>query len=282
MEEEILALIPSLKGRAKKAVRILPQQGEEPGVNATKLGGSFLWPQDEPWFNCDVHEVALNEDYNWNYNPHEINISTGHHSTNIWSVFHPKHNDVFVTVLQIRFEDIPSMRFPEGKNIFQLLWCPRNHLITNSPLCRTVWRNENDIKTQLDTMPQSSYPDRELTPSPSMVLIQEVMEYPKFWALSSEERNLLTGERKEFYWNHLSTNKGIKVGGHPHWIQDPEIPVCKCDNEMEHLLTIGSDVFEDYPNHKAPGLIIGDCGAIYVFICYNCQDFPFETVFQCS
>lgn len=283
MEEEIFELIPSLRERAKKSIRVLPQQGEEPDVNATKLGGKFLWSKDEPWIYCDVPEVALLEDYKRNNGSNESVDAFGQDLSNIWDVSHPKHNDAFIPILQLRSEDVPVIRFPDGKNILQLLWCPREHYEIYSPLCRVFWQNENKIVSQLEKMPEPSYPEEyELTPEPSVVLLEEVSEFPHFWALSSEERNLLNDEQKDFYWKHLSTHKGIKVGGHPDWIQDPEIPVCSCGREMEHLLTIGSDVFEDYPNHKAPGLCLGDAGSIYVFICYNCEELPIETVFQCS
>lgn len=282
MEKEIIDLIPSLKNRTKKSVRLLPQKGEEPGVNATKLGGLFLWSQDEPWLFCNVPEVALFGDYKWGNEPRELYPEIAYSYDNIWEVSHPKHNDAFVSVLQIRSEDIPLMRFPSGKNIFQLLWCPREHDLTNAPRTKVVWRNENSIEKQLEQIPKASFPEIELTPETSSVLLQEVTEYPSIWELSNEERNLLDSGQKDFYFKYLEPNAGIKVGGHPSWIQDPEIPVCECGNNMEHLLTIGSDIFEDYPNHKAPGLVIGDCGSIYIFICCNCSDLPIETVFQCS
>lgn len=286
MEKEILELIPSLIGKAKKSIRILPQQGDEPAINATKLGGMFLWSDDEPWIYCNNSEEQLFEDY---YSatkkqiPLETVVITGDwQDTQICEVDHPKHNDAFIPILQIRSEDIPLMRFPVNANIFQLLWCPRYHIENYSPICRAIWRNETDIQNQLKTFPKASYPDIELTPSPSIVFLQEVTEYPNYWALSEEEKDLLKDEKGEFYWKNLSPNEGIKVGGHPNWIQDPETPVCDCSKEMEHLLTIGSDIFEDYPNHKAPGIVIGDCGSVYVFVCYECEELPIKTVFQCS
>jgi hypothetical protein len=271
MEEEILELIPSLKGRTKKSVRILPQQGEEPFVNATKLGGLFLWSEDEPWFYCDVPEQSLMDDapMEWSLD-YELSVQ-------VWD---EKHNDAYLPILQIRAEDIPLMRFPPDTNIFQLFWCPRYHNPDYSPICRIAWRNEESVKKQLNSMPKASFPEPELSLSPSVVFLQEVTEYPDYWALSADEKNLLIEEREEFYWKHLSPHGGIKVGGHPNWIQRPEIPICDCGKEMEHLLTIGGDVFEDYPNHKAPGLHIGRSGSVYVFICYECKNLPFNTVFQ--
>ncbi|HRH45370.1 MAG TPA: DUF1963 domain-containing protein [Pyrinomonadaceae bacterium] len=286
MEKEILELIPSLKEKTKNSIRVLPQQGDEPAVNATKIGGLFLWSENENWFCCDVIEDSLMEDYFKDY-PTDSESQTGdwnfgYYKLQICEVGHSKHNDAFVPILQIRAEDIPLMRFPHNTNIFQLFWCPRYHKETYSPVCKIVWRNENEIENQLKIIPKASNPECELIPKPSAVILQEVEEYPNFWALSSEEKDLLTNEKREFYWKNLSPHEGIKVGGHPNWIQDPETPICNCNKEMEHLLTIGSDIFEDYPNHKAPGLVIGDCGSVYIFICYDCANLPIKTVFQCS
>lgn len=275
MEEEIFALIPSLKGRAKKSVRILPRQGAEPAVDATKLGGVFLWSDEEPWFYCELTEEALPGDFGsseWRL-ADDIGVAFGD----------PQHNDAFAPVLQIRAEDVSLMRFPPGTNVFQLLWCPRYHLSNYAPVCRIAWRTERSVVKQLEPMPVPGFPDHNLLPDPSPVLLREVVEYPAYSALSQEERNLLDdAERWKFYFDNLSPHSGIKIGGHPDWIQNPEIPVCACGSEMEHLLTIGSDVFEDYPDHKAPGLCIGDAGSVYVFICYECENLPFNSVFQCS
>lgn len=283
MRQKILQLIPSLENRVKTCVRVLPCQGDEPEVNATKLCGCFLWSQNEPWFYCDEPEAALHNDYNWD----ELVDEAGCSSSNIWSVSHPKHNDAFITILQVRSEDVPEMRFPTGKDIFQLLWCPRDHPSTHTTICRVVWRAEKEVQNIFESPPQPSHPENyDLTPEPSRIRLERVSEYPALWSLSPIERELLYdedgGEGDAEYYSQKMNCAGIKIGGHPHWIQDPQIPVCECSKEMEHLLTIGSDIFEDYPEHKAPGLVIGDCGSIYIFICYECSNPPIKTVFQCS
>ena len=271
MKEEILRLIPSLEGRLNKSVRVLPQKGDEPAVNATKLGGLFLWSKDEPWINCDIPEFALYDDYGID--------DYGH----IWPVSHPKHNDALLPILQLRKEDCSVIGFPGNKNILQLLWCPRDHPDTYAPFCQIVWKKEEDMKDQVSRHPEPGYPEEyDYFPSPSPVLLREVWEYPHYWELPEDVRNLLNEEQKDFYWKNMGPHEGIKIGGHVSWIQNPEVPVCACFNRMEYLLTVGSDVFEDYPDHKAPGLVIGDCGSIYVFICYDCEHLPVKTVFHCS
>jgi hypothetical protein len=61
-----------------------------------------------------------------------------------------------------------------------------------------------------------------------------------------------------------------KLGGTPDWIQPPEIPRCSCDREMTfygQLDSIGDQ------------FVLGDCGMIYVFVCFDCGDV--EAVQQC-
>lgn len=63
-----------------------------------------------------------------------------------------------------------------------------------------------------------------------------------------------------------------KLGGKPDWIQGDESPTCPtCFQEMTfyaQLDSIGDD------------LHLGDCGLIYVFVCFNCSSV--SSVFQCS
>jgi hypothetical protein len=94
------------------------------------------------------------------------------------------------------------------------------------------------------------------------------------------------------------------VAGHPRWIQDPDPPTCRCEREMEYLLTIASAEFDGgtwgrwlaeeerhvwggaYKQRRqvqcAPGFTFGDLGDLNYFICRQCEDWPIACVFQCS
>src|SRR5437660_5405135 len=88
---DVSSLFPDLADKATTTIRLHPRYGDEPPMNASKLGGTFLWPMDEAWPVCPAHEIP------------------------------------FVTVLQLRANDFPEMPFPPGSDLFQLLWCPREH-----------------------------------------------------------------------------------------------------------------------------------------------------------
>ena len=161
---EVIRLVPNLAGNSKVGIQLHPKEGPEAKVNATKLGGNFLWPKDEPWPMCNVPEVALIADYNWSAGLEDIDPTIGHNPKNIWPVSHPKHNRAYIGILQLRADEFPEMEFPHGKNLFQLLWCPRDHVRLFSPVCQVFWRDEGEVKDILLDPPAPEYPESDLIP----------------------------------------------------------------------------------------------------------------------
>jgi hypothetical protein len=112
------------------------------------------------------------------------------------------------------------------------------------------------------------------------------------------------------YEYDLAVASGTKVGGYPGWTQPPNWPVCECGVQMDHLLTVASwefsrgdekrwipledrpamagwgfDSADDHPwrlIQNPAGLMLGDAGGIYVFVCVSCPDRPFDYRFDCS
>jgi len=314
---DVAKVFPFLAGLEKTTIRLHPRRCGDLPINASKIGGKFLWPKNEPWPVCSLPEVALLSDYDWSDS-----------KDNIWSVGHPKHNDAYVGVLQLRAKDFPEMEFPVDKNLFQLLWCPRDHEFKDGwrPDWRIFWRREGDIINLQSDIPEPNFVHDDYMPNPCSLNPELVIEYPiadTFSAdvLSGEEIKIIRSWEKrerleEYFYNlFLSVAPGTKIGGYANWIQAPEIPVCNCGQEMNHLLTIDSSEFSvnDYLRwcpledqsvweevmrdihsenslvHEAAaeaqvssGLCIGDCGSLYFFICRKCPEWPIESVFQCS
>lgn len=292
-------------------MRLHPRRAIEPDICQSKLGGRFLWPKDEPWPSCTEAEIALVEQYNFSAS---FDYSLGYSPDNVWHLSHPQHNDFYVGVLQLRAEEFPEIKFPSNTNLFQLFWCPRNHIL-NSSTYLVFWRNEKEVTDPLITPPTPSYPERVLVPHPCCLYPERVTEYPHITMLQDEEKEIVEQwdeEREATYQFLLSTAPGIKVGGYPNWIQEPEVPICQCEREMEYLLTIDSSEFDPATALRwcpvedrqvwleamktqdsqaeedaalaqvAAGLIIGDAGSVYLFICRECEGWPIQLVFQCS
>src|ERR1044072_6491239 len=50
---DLLEVLPELADLRATAVRLHPRKGRLPNRYGSKLGGTFLWPADEPWPVCD-------------------------------------------------------------------------------------------------------------------------------------------------------------------------------------------------------------------------------------
>lgn len=64
-----------------------------------------------------------------------------------------------------------------------------------------------------------------------------------------------------FQWAGDEIGKRHRLGGSPDWIQGDESPSCSCGRKMTfygQLDSIGDQ-------H-----ILGDCGIVYVFVCFDC------------
>ncbi|MFJ7419114.1 hypothetical protein ACIQXD_10880 [Streptomyces uncialis] len=86
-----------------RTTMLSPKPGA-PGVGDSSVGGPSLRPADEPWPYCG---------------------QPGHRSS---------HDDEspagplpVVPVVQLFARDVPELRFPEGKDVLQVVWCPLIH-----------------------------------------------------------------------------------------------------------------------------------------------------------
>jgi hypothetical protein len=51
-----LEYVPELAKYAQTAVRLHPRRGKVADLGASKIGGTFLWPKNEPWPTCPVQK----------------------------------------------------------------------------------------------------------------------------------------------------------------------------------------------------------------------------------
>jgi hypothetical protein len=234
-----------------------------------------LWPAREPWPECD------------------------------------RHSSPFVAVLQLRSDDFPEMPFPAGTDLFQLLWCPFDHEEHGyGPAPLVFWRRRSTIDQVLGNFPIPIAAEEEYLPIPCSFHPERITEYPSAFELTDEESEALEqweqwrGRGSTLYQYELSSAPGFKIGGYVDWCQDPEVPVCECGSAMEHLLTIDSAEFDggsfkrwcpiedrhvwtaDYfvrePVQCPAGIMLGDMGGMYIFVCRNCEPWRNADVTQCS
>ena len=265
-------------------IRLHPRVGDPP-ASTSHMGGSIAWPANEPWPRCDEHNAPL------------------------------------VPVLLLLRADVPELPFPEGADVFQLLWCPRDHEDAGyAPRALARWRAlasqpcahrpepGGDAKSDYVPRPCVLHPERVVVRPSAFELdskrlrIEALEELVRDHAAYELER-LGIPENTALYQYHLSVAPGTKALGFVRWIQDPDVPRCDCGAAMHHLVTIDSAEFDGAYQRWMPlderhvwkqgyaarravqsaaGLMLGDMGAVFVFVCTTCPERPIKSVHQSS
>ncbi|GAA4260136.1 hypothetical protein [Dactylosporangium darangshiense] len=287
---DVAAALPPVAPYARTTVRLHPRPGA-PTAAQSSMGGPLLWPAEEPWPACDGPAGAEHLD-----------------GTDVVPV---------VPVLQLYAADVPELPFPDGADVLQVLWCPSDHDPWTSPLPRLFWRDSAAVTGPLATAPASDpEADGERRPDTCVLDPERVLEYPD-WdlpdAARDEIRDAIRALARDTGWEYdhdLATASGTKVGGYPGWTQLPDWPECACGRRMEHLLTVASwefsngyerrwitvedrpamagwgfDAAPDHPWRRLQnpaGIMLGDAGGIYLFVCLACPGRPYEYRFDCG
>jgi hypothetical protein len=126
---DLLAVLPELADLRATTIRLHPRKGRVPGRYASKMGGTFLWPSEEPWPTCDEAWPPAMVD--------GVPIPEGDPRAAPFPL---------VPVLQLRADDFPEMPFPPWADLFQLLWCPLGHNYAFMPKPFVFWRNSGEVR----------------------------------------------------------------------------------------------------------------------------------------
>ena len=210
-------------------------------------------------------------------------------------------------MLQLRRADVADLPWPEDTDVLQVTWCPLNHIGSMSADVALHWRRAADLTGVAEVPAPDPEALTGLLPIPCTINPELIVEYPT-WDLPTEIAteirptvDQMAAETGWEYW-HNSVAPGIKVGGYPSWTQPPDHPYCACGRPMDHLLSISSWEYDrgddlrwitneerpaiaaswadtdnqwhaDAPWRQAQapaGLMIGDAGGIYIFVCTTC------------
>jgi hypothetical protein len=280
--DDAASLWPELGSLVLRTVRLHPRRDPTVTADESSLGGPIRWPREEPWPECAL--------------PHEQFGAVG--------PGRPDPGCRYVPVLQLYRSEVPDLPFREGSDVFHLLWCPNDHLATYSVVCRAFWwplqriadgRPPPDLTVQLDGY----------VPGPCAVHPERVDEYPDYSDLP-EAIQVEVGAWEDdvgspAYQRQLSTAPGTKIGGYPHWFQDPQWPSCGRGHAMTHLLTVSDHEFDGGTWQRwlpieeqgtwegsttarlriqEPADLSLGMASIYVFVCTACPEWPIETVYQ--
>ncbi|GAB1822880.1 YwqG family protein [Herbidospora sp. RD11066] len=278
---DVAALFPELAGQSKTTVRLHPRRGT-PSVTDSSMGGPLLWPVDEPWPFC---ESADHEDLSGS------------------------QPIAMVPILQIYARHVPELPFPAGADVCQVLWCPFVHESDYRPVVHVSWRDSKLIEDVITEVPEPAAYEKGYIPRPCVLSPERVKEFPaseemtaELFGKLDEWESSLDDPEKWSYQYHLSVAPGTKVGGWVDWVQSSEVVTCGQGHEMRHLLTIASWEHDpgsatrwvpieerhllssdfDLEQMGPAGIMIGDAGSMYLFVCTECPDRPVRGVNQWS
>ncbi|MFI7273375.1 hypothetical protein [Streptomyces sp. NPDC049879] len=260
---DVTAIVPRLAPLARTATRLHPRPGK-PSPHDSSVGGSLLWPADEPWPHCagphkwdGVNDPVTPEgERQWRLH----RAAAGEKADAPW----PEGPVPLLPVAQLYVRDVPLLRPPgqAAADVLQVLWCPFDH--PAEPRTALFWRSAAEVADVLDAPPEppviqfSGY-----LPEPCLLAPEEVTEYPHLMELDRELQRQLEDRKRwqaagvvpdsseapyekdfyrESYRGGLSLAPGWKAGGWTRWgLTDPMPRFCStCGTGMDPLLTISS------------------------------------------
>lgn len=127
---------PWIKPYRRAAIRLHREAVAQPlPPAASKIGGAFLWPSNEAWPFCREREPELeSKAQSWeDFREHQREKAKGlpqltsAESAEARKTFDEMNALMALPVIQLRRVEFPELPWPTGKDIFQLLWCPRVH-----------------------------------------------------------------------------------------------------------------------------------------------------------
>lgn len=216
---DLASLLPELAPLARTTTRLHPRLGT-PSVFESSLGAKPFWPADEPWPTCPGSHFAT-------YDEEPV---------------------AAVPLLQLFRRDVEQLPFPEGTDLLQILWCPRDHADERypaGPKTTLYWRDSAAVADVIREIPVTPAHHGRYMLEPCVLHPEPgVLEYPSGGEFMPEgwswerftELDEQLGYRADIT---LFEAPGTKVGGWPKYCQEPYWPECAdCGQTLGHLLTV--------------------------------------------
>jgi hypothetical protein len=259
--------IPTLPAIWLRPKRVVPGSI---GTTTSKIGGIIAWPTSVPWPICEI--------------PHE------HIGAPI-----ERNSDSYVVVSQFQNADFPEIKFPDGADVVQILWCPHPHRHPSiqyggiGPVPRVFWHSLAGLADGPNPIPRN--PVDWLVPVECSFNPLRLDDAPGWGELTDQQRRRLSGNN-EGYHERLGTIPGTKLRGWMDWTSH-SIPVCTCGRTMELLFTIvdidvdvasgrWSQRYGERPEgqHGAGPVGISLDHAMYIFYCETCLERPTQYLIE--
>lgn len=298
-------ICPSSQGSMRPSIRLHAVRDNTVTAFDSHLAGPFLANDPAAWPRCDCHQTAMLGGLQlW--------------KRDLSALRDTLQNDLFVDITSLQQDAV--VEFPEGTDVLQIFWCPFSHPHEQSAH-HLRWVDSTAPHASQEVNPSYRQPPsfEGMVPSTCKLHPEWHPDYPALWEARELkwwqsfldqmqiEENGASLERasdanddfpedciNRIYADQVGAVDGIKWGGYPCWIQDPQVPVCECGRPMKHLLTVASlsapnkealpvVVESKHPVKWDSDLCMGDVGYVYHFVCPTCPPGTrHEAVFQCS
>ncbi|MGW3046277.1 hypothetical protein ACWC9T_41370 [Kitasatospora sp. NPDC001159] len=168
-----------------------------------------------------------------------------------WEPAVPAEPVSMVPVVQLHAADIPDVRFPDGTDLLQILWCPYRHPDVpgmhehySGPAPKVIWRAAASLTGAISGA-ESALNDDGYVLEPCVIHPEQITEYPDIEDLPEPLQSRIRAWHRGLgpepgydYRNDLSVAPGLKTGGWPYWPHCPRPVQCNCGSEMQLLLTL--------------------------------------------
>ena len=200
-------------------------------------------------------------------------------------------------VFQLYKKDFSTFYFPDNSNLFQLFRCPNHD-------CPDAYSGKYDHKMFHFYFSVSETNDKELVkPKHELsdsegeisdcylkpTIVDDFPNYDDFEGndfIDIEEK--FGNDLSELFMDHYSAIQNSKFGGYPSYTQSPFYPNCNCGKRKEFFFQLSSEDIEDGIENPPPpdkwsphGIMIGDVGNIYFYVCKSCGQKSIESNWDC-
>ncbi len=259
---DLATLIPELAPLARTTTRLHPRLGT-PSVFESSMGAKPLWPAGEAWPTCPGPHVGT-------YDEEPV---------------------AAVPLLQLFRRDVHQLPFPEGTDLLQVLWCPRDHddfdRYPAGPKTSLYWRDSAVVSDVIPEIPVTPAYHGQYMLQPCVLHPEPgVVEYPAGEFMPEGRSRERLAELDEQLgcdaYTDLFAAPGTKVGGWPRYRQDPYWPECAgCSQRLEYLLSVddlesSNDRWNvvSRENGAIPGLKDLGHGIMQLYYCPRCPGLP--------
>ncbi|MES2701672.1 MAG: DUF1963 domain-containing protein [Bacteroidota bacterium] len=198
-------------------------------------------------------------------------------------------------VLQIYRKDFAGLYYPENKNLFQLFRCPNRECGGDQYSDQAMfvyYFTEQSAPSKLLLKPLSLTEDNEQEVPECELRSQNVLDYPIYDDYPNDEYTKIEikyGDTfGEYFMENFSAKEGTKIGGYPAYTQSPVHPLCTCGKMKTFFFQLSSCDIEEGVNYPPPpdqwsahGIMIGDVGNIYFYVCMDFGEKSIESNWDC-